>query len=296
MFIQPVLLSLCAAIVLSGCSSNSASKKSDFHSNLLSSIETSTALDKSHMQVYITSAASQLLLLEQQEAKPCISGQLSIAHTYLSQASAEHKAGMDKDAFITLLQLDRQVRKIRCINQYINGQLGCGYTNKNIVLKRWYDEGGFNQCEKPVLAKSEPKSEPIPEPKSQPKLKKTSEEKHILITEALHDFNQDQIKPIYHHSLNKLIELIKRYPNSTLLISGHTDTIGSSEYNNKLSKRRAQNVAKYFTDKGIKPSQIIIKNNGEENIREVEKSDTARVFNRYTSITLSLDTRGKSNI
>ena len=288
MFIQPVLLSLCAAIILSGCSSSSTTKKVDSHSNLLVSVATSSGLDKTHMQVYITSAAAQLLLLEQQEAKPCISGQLSIAHTYLSQASAEHTAGMDKDAFITLLQLDRQDRKIRCINQYIKGQLGCGYTNKKIILKRWYDEGDFNQCKNPVLAKSEPKLEPKP--------KETSEEKYMLITEALHDFDQDQIKPIYHHSLNKLIKLIKRYPNSTLVISGHTDTIGSSEYNSQLSKRRAQNVAKYFTNKGIKSSQIIIKNKGEENIREVEKSDAARVFNRYTSITLSLDTRGKSNI
>ncbi|MCJ8293646.1 MAG: OmpA family protein [Colwellia sp.] len=288
MFIQPVLLSLCAAIILSGCSSSSTTKKVDSHSNLLVSVATSSGLDKTHMQVYITSAAAQLLLLEQQEAKPCISGQLSIAHTYLSQASAEHTAGMDKDAFITLLQLDRQVRKIRCINQYIKGQLGCGYTNKKIILKRWYDEGDFNQCKNPVLAKSEPKLEPKP--------KETSEEKYMLITEALHDFDQDQIKPIYHHSLNKLIKLIKRYPNSTLVISGHTDTIGSSEYNSQLSKRRAQNVAKYFTKKGIKSAQIIIKNKGEENIREVEKSDAARVFNRYTSITLSLDTRGKSNI
>ena len=195
---------------------------------------------------------------------------------------------MEKDAFITLLQLDRQVRKIHCINKYIKGQLGCSYTNKKIILKRWYDEGDFNQCENPVLAKSEPKLEP--------KSKETSKEKHMLITEALHDFNEDQIKPIYHHSLNKLIELIKRYPNSTLLISGHTDTIGSREYNRQLSKRRAQNVAKYFTDKGINPSKIIIKNKGEENIREVEQSDAARVFNRYTSITLSLDIRGKSNI
>ncbi len=281
MVIQSVLLSLCTAIALSSCS---ATKTTDYHNNLLASVETSRGLDKIHMRVYIASAASQLLLLEQQEAKPCISGQLTIAHTYLARANAEHNAGMEKDAFITLLQLDRQVRKIHCINQYINGQLGCGYTNKKIILKRWYDEGDFNQCENPVLAKSEPKS------------KETSEEKHILITEALHDFNQDQIKPIYHHSLNKLIELIKRYPNSTLLISGHTDTIGSSEYNSQLSKRRAQNVAKYFTDKGINPSQIIIKNKGEENIREVEKSDAARVFNRYTSITLSLDTHGKSNI
>ena len=127
---------------------------------------------------------------------------------------------MENDAFITLVNFDRQIRKVRCINQYIKGQLGCGHTNKKVVLKRWYDEGNFDQCEKSSLTKAQlnttEKEEVI------------LENNHMLITETLHDFNQDKIKPIYYPSLNKLIELIKHYPNSTLLISGHTDTKGST--------------------------------------------------------------------
>ncbi|MEY8253152.1 MAG: OmpA family protein, partial [Colwellia sp.] len=249
-----------------------------------SNIDTSTSLDKAQMKIYIASAESQLLLLEQQESKQCISGQLAIAQSYLTRASAEHNADMDKDAFITLVDFDRQIRKIRCINQYINGQLGCGYSNKKTVLKRWYDEGDFNQCQTSSIAKTEVKE------------KETLEKNHMLMTETLHDFNQDEIKPIYYPSLNKLIELIKHYPNSKLLISGHTDSKGSTAYNSQLSKRRAQSVAKYFTEKGIEASHIVIKNKGEENIREVEQSDVSRVFNRYTSITLFLDTSGKKDI
>ena len=280
MIIQSMMLSFCAVIVLSGCKST---KTVDYNSNLLASVATPASLDKTHMQIYITNAESQLMLLEQQDSKRCISGQLAIAHSYLSRATAEYNAGMDKDAFITLLELDRHVRKIRCINKYINGQLGCGYTNKKIVLKRWYDEGDYNQCENTAISTVTAKAES----------KGSIDKKHMLITETLHDFNQDEIKPIYYPSLNKLIELIKRYPNSTLLITGHTDSKGSSAYNRQLSKKRAQSVAKYFTDKGINSSRIVIKNDGEENIREAEKSDVSRVFNRYTSITLLLDTSGK---
>jgi len=280
-----VLVSLCAVMALSACST---SKKSASNKPLLSNSVTYADLNKAQMKIYITSAESQLLRLEQQESNRCISGQLAIAQSYLTRATAEHNAEMEKDAFITLVDFDRQVRKIRCINQYINGQLGCGYSNKKTVLKRWYDEGDFNQCEDTSIAQTEVEVDL--------KDKEIVENNHILITETLHDFNKDKIKPIYYQSLNKLVELIKSYPNSTLLITGHTDSKGSTSYNNKLGKKRAQNVANYFIDKGIESSQIIVKNKGEENIREVEQSDISRVFNRYTSITLFLNTSGKKDI
>jgi len=274
MITQPVLLSLCIALTLSACSASTTSNNSV---SLFSAVDARDDLNETQMKIYIASAESQLLLLEQQESNRCISGQLSIAQTFLTKATREHHAKMNKDAFITLVELDRQVRKIRCINQHIKGQLGCGYASRKVVLKRWYDEGEFAQCGAPSTAKA------------------SIENQHILITETLHDFNQDKIKPIYYQSLNKLAMLIKAYPASKLLISGHTDSKGSAPYNIQLSKRRAQSVAKYFIEKGIVASQIVIETNGEKYIREVEQSDVARVFNRYTSITLFLDTSDKNN-
>ena len=280
---NPVLVSLCAVMVLAACTS---SKTSTSNGQLIANAQTYTDLTTEQMKIYIYSAESQLLRLEQQESKRCISGQLAIAQSYLTRATAEHNAAMEKDAFITLVDFDRQIRKIRCINQYINGQLGCGYSNRKAVLKRWYDEGDFNQCDDSYNAKIEIESNG----------QENIEKENILITETLHDFNQDKIKPIYYPSLNKLVGLIKDYPNSTLLITGHTDSKGSEIYNYQLSEKRAQSVAKYFINKGIEPSQINVKNKGEENIREVEQGDTSRVFNRYTSITLFLDTSGKKDI
>lgn len=277
MFIQPILLSLFVAITLSACSSFSA-HDNDTSTSLVTHGGTTKSFDKAQMHLYITSAESQLLSFEQQASKQCIAGQLSIAQSFLAQASKEHKANMNKDAFITLVELDRQIRKIRCINNYINGHFGCGYTNKKTVLKRWYSEGDFDQCKKSSIAKT------------------SDGRKDIFITETLHDFDQDKIKPIYYHSLNKLVELMKRYPSSTLLIQGHTDSKGSAAYNMQLSEKRANSVAKYFTDRGIATSHIVMKNNGEENTREVEQSDVSRVFNRHTSITLFLDTGDNKTI
>jgi len=286
---QPVWLLICAAIALSGCS---ASQTTGYNTHLFSNIDFSTALDKKQMQIYIVSAESQLLSLEQQESSRCISGQLAIAQSYLTRATTEHNANMDNDAFISLVDFDRQIRKIRCINQYVIRLFGCGYANKKVVLKRWYDEGDFKQCENPAIAEQKTENKESSTGANELRV----ERKHILITETLHDFNEEKIKPIYYPSLNKLIELIKNYPKSTILISGHTDSSGSPAYNSKLSKRRAQSVAKYFIEQGIQSSRIVITHQGEKNIREIEKNDDSRVFNRYTSITLVLDTSGKRNI
>ncbi len=270
MIIKPILLlSLCLSIVLSACNSSSSS---GYKASIFADSESSNYFNEKQIQLYIDSAESQLLSLEQKESKPCIPAQLTIAHDYLTRANAEHKAGMEKDAFITLVELDRQIRKIHCINAYINNQLGCGYTNKKTVLKRWYDEGDFQQCNSPIIAAQEENNN------------------HVLITETLHDFNEDKIKSIYYPSLDKLVNLINSFPQSRLEINGHSDSIGDTEYNKELSQRRAQSVLKYFTNKGIDASQIELKSSGENNIREIEQSDVSRVFNRYTSITLFLDT------
>jgi outer membrane protein OmpA-like peptidoglycan-associated protein len=289
MITRPILMSLCAVMIMSACSGH---KSSSNDASAFSTKDASVSLHKVDMQIYIASAESQLLLLEQQETNRCITGQLAIAQSYLTRAISEHQADMEKDAFITLVDFDRQLRKIYCINQYIKGQLGCGYTNKKVVLKRWYDEGDFDQCQNTMIAANSD----IDVKENHANKSDDIERNHMIITETLHDFNEYQIKPIYYPSLNKLVELIKHYPKSTLLISGHTDTKGSTEYNHQLSKKRAESVVKYFTDNGIEAAQIVIKNQGEESIREVEQSDVSRVFNRYTSITLYLDTSGKNNI
>lgn len=266
---KPKTIALLASLLLSACSSSP-----DNHSVWYSANNIVMNDETAHRQMksYLAGAESQLLALEQQETKQCMKGQLTIAQTFLTQATGEHNAHMDKDAFITLLEFDRQVRKIRCINQYIAGNLGCSYSQKKQVLKDWYREGDFQQC------KSNSKAQPA------------ISSKDIVVTETLHDFDHDKIKPIYWPSLNSLVNLMQTYPLSRLQITGHADSQGSGQYNLALSKRRAQQVAKYFTDKGIASSQISIIAKGEQALREVERDNVARVFNRYTAITLFLVT------
>jgi len=283
MFVQRILLFICSIAFLYGCSSL---EDNNYGGQFHALDNNDKSLNKEVIKLYITNAESELLILQKQSTAQCISGQLAIAQSYIDRAHNENLAGMNKDVFITLVAFDRQIRKIRCVNQYINEQLGCGITNQNIVLRNWYAESDFNQCN--TLSKIT-KNTFITSVD-------TRKNNNILITETLHDFDQEKIKPIYFQSLNKLVSVTKNHPYSRLVITGHTDSIGSKQYNIKLSEKRANNVKRFFTDNGINPTRIAIRYEGEGSIREVENSNVSRMFNRYTSIILFLDTRGQNNI
>ena len=293
MIIHRILMLLCSIIFLLSCGSF---ENDGYNIKALANAYFSEPMNKEVIEVYVNNAESELLIMQQQNSAKCISGQLAIAQRYVTRANAEKLAGMEKDVFITLVAFDRQIRKIRCINKYINGQLGCGITNQKTILKRWYAESNFNECNTISPIKKGSTSELQVKKTATVESQIATKHDHIFITETLYDVNQDQIKPIYYEPLNKLVAVIKSFPKSTLLISSYTDSLGNIKYNNQLRKKRASNVKQYFIDNGINPARIILKDKGEASIREIEKSNASRVFNRYTSITLLLDTHGHSNI
>jgi len=51
--------------------------------------------------------------------------------------------------------------------------------------------------------------------------------------------------------LNKLVTFLNQYPERTVLIEGHTDSIGNADYNQGLSQQRADSVRNYLTQQGI---------------------------------------------
>ncbi len=64
-------------------------------------------------------------------------------------------------------------------------------------------------------------------------------------------------------NLNKLVEVLNKYPNTNIEVQGHTDSRGSDEYNMGLSERRANTVADYLKAQGIDASRITTKGYGE---------------------------------
>jgi len=66
----------------------------------------------------------------------------------------------------------------------------------------------------------------------------------------------DEIKPIFKGALDRLSEVLIRYPKTSLTIVGHTDGQGDSDYNQFLSQRRAKALSEYLRSKGIDSERL----------------------------------------
>jgi OOP family OmpA-OmpF porin len=104
-------------------------------------------------------------------------------------------------------------------------------------------------CPPPAPAPA-PKPEPVPE-------------KICMTLKIEFDYDKSDIKPKYHEVIGKVADFLKKYPETTSVIEGHTDNRGSYKYNIKLSERRADSVRNYLIEKfGIEPERLSTKGYG----------------------------------
>lgn len=85
-------------------------------------------------------------------------------------------------------------------------------------------------------------------------------------------------------TLDKLVNIFKEYPDSNILIEGHTDSVGSDDYNMGLSKRRAESVSSYIIDHGISNSRITTKWYGEGQPKGDNSTAEGRAQNRRVEL------------
>ncbi|PID41601.1 MAG: hypothetical protein CR981_03110 [Proteobacteria bacterium] len=79
----------------------------------------------------------------------------------------------------------------------------------------------------------------------------------------LFDFDKSTIKPEYHEILARVADFMKEHPETRVTLAGHTDNIGTYEYNLKLSHRRASRVRDYLVEKeGINKERITLSGYG----------------------------------
>jgi len=76
------------------------------------------------------------------------------------------------------------------------------------------------------------------------------------------DFDKSNIKPEYYPNLDMQVDFLKRNPDMTVEIQGHTDNIGSKVYNQRLSERRAHAVMNYLVENGIAKERLSAKGYG----------------------------------
>lgn len=112
----------------------------------------------------------------------------------------------------------------------------------------------------------------------------------------LFDFDSDVVRRNAAANLNSLARNLSKYGDSNLMIAGHTDAVGSSEYNQALSDRRAESAARYLTAQGV-IRHIATAGLGEREPVSANTTDAGRQQNRrieiaiYASAALQEDAR-----
>lgn len=94
-------------------------------------------------------------------------------------------------------------------------------------------------------------------------------------------------------ALDKLVKVFNEYPETNILIEGHTDDVGTDAYNESLSEKRAAAVGNYLKSAGIASSRVTIKWYGEAQPKVDNSSDANRAENRRVEFAITANDKMK---
>ncbi|MFY9811020.1 outer membrane protein OmpA [Aquabacterium sp.] len=133
---------------------------------------------------------------------------------------------------------------------------------------------------------------PAPAPAPAPVVAAPATEKVSFAADAFFDFDKTALKPEGKAKLDDLADKVKGLDLEVVIAVGHTDSVGSDAYNEKLSVKRSEAVKAYLADKGIDASKIYTEGKGEKQPVADNKSADGRAQNRRVEIEV-VGTRAK---
>lgn len=114
-------------------------------------------------------------------------------------------------------------------------------------------------------------------------------------SEASFDVNSASIQSGFRNSLTKMSSIISEYEKTAVHIIGHTDSSGSSSYNQSLSKKRAESVTRYLGQSGVLQSRMRPAGRGESSPVASNSNSAGRSKNRRVEIFLKAIVEGREN-
>jgi OOP family OmpA-OmpF porin len=111
-----------------------------------------------------------------------------------------------------------------------------------------------------------------------------SSEKVSYSADAFFDFDKAVLKPAGKSALDDLTSKLGGMNLEVIIAVGHTDSVGTDEYNQKLSIRRAESVKAYLESKGVESNRVYTEGKGEKQPVADNKTDAGRAKNRRVEI------------
>lgn len=106
-----------------------------------------------------------------------------------------------------------------------------------------------------------------------------------ISSEVSFDFGSAAIKPAFRPTLDKVAGVLNRYERSVVHVVGHTDSVGSESYNQRLSEQRAQAVIDYMSNSaGVARDRLRAEGRGEMEPRATNATEAGRQLNRRVEV------------
>ncbi len=106
-------------------------------------------------------------------------------------------------------------------------------------------------------------------------------------------FDKSEITPNSKLALDKLVKIFNEYPETNILVEGHTDDKGTDSYNLALSQKRALAVGNYLKKENISPSRLTINWYGETQPKVENSTDASRAENRRVEFAITANDKMK---
>lgn len=101
--------------------------------------------------------------------------------------------------------------------------------------------------------------------------------------------DSDELTPASRDNLRRLTTSLEKYPNTRIMIVGHTDTQGGTDHNLSLSERRAQAIASLLEQIGVNRARMTVLGRGDAEPIATNDTDAGRQWNRRIEIAIYAD-------